>query len=586
MRLESLANEILLDLFEFINGVHLLRAFFDLNSRFNQLLVVHFQRYDMDFRSISKQYFNIICKQHLPLIMNRIVSLHLSNDDETPNLPNVFLSYGFTLDRFNHLQSLKLYYIRSIDLLNQIINQCLHLPYLLELDMIDCYFLYEKENIRNLINTIWSLPKLTHWKFNRPFSSGIWLEEISTISSSIKYLSIEKTECYFTNLSHLFKYTPYLRQISTSIPIDFEDIQFQTIISSMISLKLIFNSYCISSMKNLFQIMPNLHHVTLHITSFYLDGYEWEKILKDYLPRIKKFHLKMHLNYPNFYRKENEINKFLDSFRTYFWIEKHQSFVRYDWNPSDINGYGILYTLPYVFKDFIYSNEFLSKSTCINDRNYSSYDYVTNFLQINDKNNLESCSFLSSFRFPNIRHLEINFPFNDNLWLIIPKFNQLTSLYIKLLGNNLNYKQLQELFNRASHLDSLTIGIDNWISIDFEFFRLESTSIRQVRFVRKNKLTIQYLNNREFGTLINSSIVFHCNVLALGIENRTKVLDLIKTVSNLQSLILQCQDDTSNYNESLSINDELIEWLCSCLPSTYSITRDIGTSNIRLWIDR
>ncbi|CAF1480033.1 unnamed protein product, partial [Rotaria sordida] len=34
------------------------------------------------------------------------------------------------------------------------------------------------------------------------------------------------------------------------------------------------------------------------------------------------------------------------------------------------------------------------------------------------------------------------------------------------------------------------------------------------------------------------------------------------------------------------INDELIEWLCSCLPSTYSITRDIGTSNIRLWIDR
>ncbi|CAF2996738.1 unnamed protein product, partial [Rotaria sp. Silwood2] len=90
----------------------------------------------------------------------------------------------------------------------------------------------------------------------------------------------------------------------------------------------------------------------------------------------------------------------------------------------------------------------------------------------------------------------------------------------------------------------------------------------------------------EFNILINSSTVSHCNVLALGIENRTKILDLIKTISNLQSLIIQCQDDTLNYDESLSINDELIEWLCSCLPPTYSITRDIGTSNIRLWIDR
>ncbi|CAF1017227.1 unnamed protein product [Rotaria sp. Silwood1] len=585
MKLESLANEILLDLFEFINGVQLFRAFFDLNSRFNQLLIVHFQRYNIDFRSISKPYFNIMCKQHLPLIMNRIISLHLSNDDETPDLPNVFLSYGFTLNRFNHLQSLKLYYIRSIDLLNKIINQCLHLPYLLKLDMIDCYFLYEKENVRQLINTIWSLPKLTHWKFNRPFSSGIWLEEISVISSSIKYLSIEKTECYFTNLFHLFKYTPYLRQLSTSIPINCEDIQFQTVISSMVSLKLIFNS-SILSLKNLFQMMPNLQHSTLHITSFYLNGYEWEKILIDYLPKIKKFQLKMNFNYPNFYRKENEIEKFLDSFRTYFWIEKHQWFVRYDWNPSDIIGYGILYTLPYVFEDFIYSNEFSSKSTCIVDRNYSSYDYVTKFLQKNDKQNLGNCSILSSFRFSNVRHLEINFPFHDNLWLIIPKFDQLTSLYIKLLGDNLNYNQLQELFNRASHLDLLTIGVDSWIPIDNEFFTLKSSSIRQVHFVRKNKLIIQYLNNKEFDTLINSSIIYHCNVLALGIENRIQILDLIKTMSNLQSLIIQCQDDTSNSIEYSSINDEFIEWLYSCLPTTYSITRDFGTSNIRVWINR
>ena len=183
--------------------------------------------------------------------------------------------------------------------------------------MIDCYFLYEKESIHCLMNNIWSLPKLTRWKFNRPFPSGTWLEEISVISYSVKYVSIEKTECYFSNLAHLFNYTPYLRQISTSIPLDLKNEHVQNSISSIISLKLLFNG-SISAMKNLLDMMLNLSNVTLHITSFYLDGYEWEKILINYFPKIKLFKLKMDINLPNIDGKENQIRTFLDSFQTHF----------------------------------------------------------------------------------------------------------------------------------------------------------------------------------------------------------------------------------------------------------------------------
>lgn len=583
MSLESLANELLLDLFEYINGVDLLISFSQLNYRFNQLLSQHFQLYNIDFRSISKNNFNIVCQKYLPLVTKRVISLHLSNDDETPELPNIFLTYGLTLDHFICLKSLKLYSIRSIDLLDHIIIQCQLLLHLFELHMIDCYFSFEHEQMQNLLNNIWNLKKLTHWKFDREFSWGMWLKNISTVSKTIKYLSIENTRCCFTDLSYLFKYAPNIRALSTSFATDIQDKLYTILMPKIISVKLIFNG-CLSSMKSLFKTIPNLHHLTIYLTSFYLDGYEWERILKDYLPKIEVFQLKMNVNNLKFYRNESEIDKYLDSFRTYFWIEQHKWFVRYDWNPTDINNHSILYTLPYSFDNFAYLNPIKSKSTCSDDKKYFIYYKVTKFLQPNEDKTLENLSTISNLQFPNIRHLEINLPLNNNLWLENANFNRLASLHMKISNRNLNYHKLQELFDNAPHLNSLVIGIDNWIPIDHDFFQLKTKSIQNIRFVNRTKLTIQYLNKKEFDTLISSSIVLKCKFLTLGIENREKIFDLIKTMSNLQSLIIQCDDDTLYSNIFLPENDEFMEWLCTNLPSTYSITRDSNASNIRIWI--
>jgi hypothetical protein len=57
MNLELLANELLLDLFEYLNGIHLFRAFHGLNSRFNNLLLTYFRFYALDFQSVSKTGF-------------------------------------------------------------------------------------------------------------------------------------------------------------------------------------------------------------------------------------------------------------------------------------------------------------------------------------------------------------------------------------------------------------------------------------------------------------------------------------------------------------------------------------------------
>ena len=49
MTLESFPNELLLDLFQYFSFVHLIQSFFDLNSRFNELLCKKFNKFHLGF---------------------------------------------------------------------------------------------------------------------------------------------------------------------------------------------------------------------------------------------------------------------------------------------------------------------------------------------------------------------------------------------------------------------------------------------------------------------------------------------------------------------------------------------------------
>jgi hypothetical protein len=118
MNLESLANQLFIDLFEYFSSDHLLHAFHGLNSRFDALLLDRFRTHGLDLRSISKHVFNTICR-HLSLINNRITSLCLSEKADTPGQTVEFYAYGFTLRQFLHLQSLSLYHLGSQNAMNK-----------------------------------------------------------------------------------------------------------------------------------------------------------------------------------------------------------------------------------------------------------------------------------------------------------------------------------------------------------------------------------------------------------------------------------------------------------------------------------
>ncbi|CAF1347875.1 unnamed protein product [Rotaria sordida] len=582
VQFESLANELLLDLFEFLDTTYLIRAFLGLNSRFDQLLYIHFQTNYFSFQSISKEDFDIICQQHLLLFIDKIISFRLSNE-ETPNLSELILSQNFTINRFIHLQSLSLYYIKSLDTLIKITFQCRYLIHLTHLEIINNEYGERYIRIFSLFDNIWNIPNLIYCNLNGIQKELTVPPRISSIAPYMKYLSIKNIKCNLRFLSGLFECTPNLQHLCSTIKSDSTNEHLEFVIPSMISLELSFEIF-LDSMKNILEKMPNLYYLTIETSKIYLDGNEWEHIIINYLPKIKIFRLKINFEFSLHTNKEEQIDQILNTFRSTFWLEKHQWFVRCHWNPYDSTKLITLYTLPYAFKTIHYSNEYYSKSTCFDEEEYRSYDHVRSIFYQNKMNNINSFNSLNHFNthFPYIQHLSINIPYDNNFLHCFQSLNILTSLEV-FLSENSDYYQLQTLLNQTLHLYSLKLISDQ--TLNPGLFHLTSKSIYRLDLIKFSLNGSDYFNDEDCNKLIDSPLGLQCEVLFIRINNRTNILHLIKKMSNLRLLVFECKGDRQN--SSSTINDELVQWLKNRFLSIHSIIRDRSNpSYIQVWINR
>ena len=211
---ESLANELLLYLFEYLNDVDLIRGFYGLKYRFNSLVYSHLRNYYLDFRSIYKKDFDFICQKYLPLVIDRIQCLHLSDSDDTPQQFDIFISLIPSFQQFISLKSLSLTNIRYIYLINKILNQ---LPNLIHLNISACFLNYDLKNNIHLINNIWNLPKLISCTLENVICYETLLSAPTIISSSIQKLIINNNTCNLCEFIRLFEYTPNLQYVVISI---------------------------------------------------------------------------------------------------------------------------------------------------------------------------------------------------------------------------------------------------------------------------------------------------------------------------------------------------------------------------------
>lgn len=152
---------------------------------------------------------------------------------------------------------------------------------------------------------------------------------------------------------------------------------------------------------------------------------------------------------------------------------------------------------------------------------------------------------------------------------IVPKLERLISLDVLLSDDhhNENYQfQLETLLKRAFHINILRLR--HWSSI-LSMKQKLNLSLSQLDLMSCDK----WYNHDECIRLNQLLSDIKCNLLLIDVKDRKCILEFVHQMNHLQTLIIRCQDDMSNY-QSISNTDELLQWLRQNLPSLWIITRD------------
>ncbi|CAF5055974.1 unnamed protein product, partial [Rotaria sp. Silwood1] len=193
-----------------------------------------------------------MCEQYLPLIIDQVSSLCLSDSEETPQLPELLIHYGLTIDEFTHLRSLLIQKIDSSNTIFNITSDCFYLPYLTHLKIIECHVANDK-NSHQIINNIWRLPRLKHCTLDVIFEGGLTFAELPIISTSIEYLLIKNVIFSSIGLTHLLNSTSYLQHLCIQFGQSSNaELDTRHIIPSIISLKLNFDG-SLAALTNILQ---------------------------------------------------------------------------------------------------------------------------------------------------------------------------------------------------------------------------------------------------------------------------------------------------------------------------------------------
>ncbi|CAF4225929.1 unnamed protein product [Didymodactylos carnosus] len=198
---------------------------------------------------------------------------------------------------------------------------------------------------------------------------------------------------------------------------------------------------------------------------------------------------------------------------------------------------------------------------------------------------------------PNLRYLTVetdDINVNGHQWkqIIIEYLPKLTVAPYHGDNDLDSQSQLQALLDRAPCLYSLRFA--SWPSSSTQMppFEYSNKSVRRLHLQDVDRC----YDSQQCAKLSRSPLGIQCEVLSITVDNRKNVIDLINTMTNLRALNVVCRDDTwkeDDNNQSSSTEDELIEWLQHCLPSTCTITRNddniynsrfIRSRSVRLWI--
>ncbi|CAF0872435.1 unnamed protein product [Rotaria sordida] len=333
---ENLSNELFYEIFDYLDGYEIYKAFSNLNSRFQVLLISSCLRLKIDLRSLSEPLQQNSAIGIINTNKHQIISLNMTNFDHYDSSLTLF-----NIDSsFSRLESLVLDDMKS----NQLIPLLVSLISLPRLFSLTIYYDDDLKDISNIYQLVFNLPMLNYYKLSFfSFESFIPLSiATSNQFSSIKYLVIDHC-CTLDELINTISYTPQLCRLICQQLNESDDNIVKDSLKIIFSLTRISIARCYVVFDELETFLTNVSPQleVLRIQTFkdvnYLDADRWERIISHYLLHLNIFEFK----YEELIDEELESTVYherLNEFNSLFWIKRQWLFKIYiDTNYWDDN---------------------------------------------------------------------------------------------------------------------------------------------------------------------------------------------------------------------------------------------------------
>lgn len=201
-RLDVLPVELVHNIFTYLSAHEIFYAFSNVSDYLDATLI-SYNRYLLNFHSVLKSHFDVTCHRIRP---DRVISLTLSDDDETPDQSELFFSL-FNIEQFIQLRSFDMSLMS-----NDTCKKLLHLHKLKYLSSLELPRLFQPncENFDVAVRKI--LPQLNRLMVYNTFYL------LDNLLPNLHHLILKYCSCY--ELSTLLKFMPNLHSLDIILSLD------------------------------------------------------------------------------------------------------------------------------------------------------------------------------------------------------------------------------------------------------------------------------------------------------------------------------------------------------------------------------
>jgi len=345
-KFEDLPNEVIYEMFDYLDICHVFESFFYLNTRFQYLLINCPLILKVDLSCISKSRFEDCCTYLIQPNIHQIISFHFSN----PLTIDLFVSLFCLNSSFIKLESVVFNQINFEKLESILINFSL-LPRLYSLTISNNIEVCDSSRIYHLI---FNLPVLKYCIISPKFYGGsLSLYPAKDGNSSIEYLSINR-HCSLNQFLTLLSYTPKLRRLSNLSISETGDTNLNNL--SMICQKLIHISLKLWRMSfESFKYLSSKLFIHLEILNictraddYYLIAERWEQLIINSMPNLRIFDFQHYWEpVDNSNREQDTYHTLIQRFTSSFWINRQWFFAHQHFSSRGIRDAVFYSTHPY-----------------------------------------------------------------------------------------------------------------------------------------------------------------------------------------------------------------------------------------------